>query len=242
MKLLQTILLLLFSLSFVSASSISYSILGEKTLVEINLDNLDEYNIKLPEDYTALDRTSNSLKYITSSLVEKSGKRMLFLVDEKLIRNIDEVNLVLPEGYHLSEGMPIYPKNYQTITDGQSIIISFQKPTQTEILVFYETSSNNLSYILGIIFISLATLFAVGLFLRSKLNKKKNLTKNLYREEKKIVEFLIKNGKNGIWTKDLAHSLEIPKVRLSRKLRNLEEKGIIKREPFGNENKIFLKN
>ncbi len=76
---------------------------------------------------------------------------------------------------------------------------------------------------------------------RKLINSKKvSVTKNLFGDEKKIVEYLLlKKGKSS-WTKELVKELEISKVRLSRKLRSLSEKELIKKEPYGNENKISL--
>jgi uncharacterized membrane protein len=72
--------------------------------------------------------------------------------------------------------------------------------------------------------------------------KKGELTRNLFEEEKKIVEYLVSRKNGESWTKEVARDLNIPKVRLSRKLRNLEQKGLIKRTPYGNENRIKLIN
>ncbi|HOI19280.1 MAG TPA: hypothetical protein PLX15_05475 [Candidatus Woesearchaeota archaeon] len=67
-----------------------------------------------------------------------------------------------------------------------------------------------------------------------------NLTKNLFEEEKQIVLLLLKSPENQIWQKELQHNVGISKVRLSRKLRNLKQKGLIESIPYGNTNKIRL--
>lgn len=68
-----------------------------------------------------------------------------------------------------------------------------------------------------------------------------DLTRNLFEEEKAIVEALLKAKDNELWQKALVFETGISKVKLSRKLRALEHKGIVEKIPFGNTNKIRLK-
>ena len=42
------------------------------------------------------------------------------------------------------------------------------------------------------------------------------------------------------WTKEILKEIGISKVKLSRKIRSLEKKELIKKVPYGNENKIKL--
>ena len=237
MKILYALLILCVSLSFISASSINYTIIEDKVFVEISLENIENLNVDLPKDSSAIDRSENFLSYITSSIVEKSGNKILFLVDEPLLNKVEQVNIFLPEGYFLSADYPIFPKEYTSETNGRNIIILFNQMEKNEILFFYETNSTNLIYWL----IGLIILVGVIASVFYKQVKKKNFTKNLQKEERRIMDFLLKQKKNTVWTKDISKELEISKVMLSRKLRNLEEKGLIKREPYGNENKISLK-
>ena len=112
------------------------------------------------------------------------------------------------------------------------------------ILVIYnqEESNSILLFILIPILIIAIALFFIKL--KPKQIKatptEKDITKNLFEEEKKIVEVLLEN-KEGIWQKQLQLKTGLTKVKLSRKIRNLEEKGIIEKIPYGNTNKIRLK-
>lgn len=67
-----------------------------------------------------------------------------------------------------------------------------------------------------------------------------DLTRNLLEDEKKIVKYLLEKKDNECWTKEIIKDLEITKVKLSRKLRSLEQKELIKKIPYGNENRIRL--
>ena len=70
-------------------------------------------------------------------------------------------------------------------------------------------------------------------------NLKEKLTRNLFEEERAIIEILLEKGE--LWQKQLVLQTGISKVKLSRKLRNLEAKGLIEKVPYGNTNKIRLK-
>jgi len=70
---------------------------------------------------------------------------------------------------------------------------------------------------------------------------KKELTRNLFEDEKLVVETLLAADKHELWQKQLELRTKIPKVRLSRKLRSLEAKGLIEKVPYGNTNHIRLK-
>lgn len=60
-------------------------------------------------------------------------------------------------------------------------------------------------------------------------------------EEQKVVE-LLKNAENHeLWQKQLLQETGLSKVKLSRLLRNLEERGVVTKQIFGNTNKIALK-
>lgn len=69
---------------------------------------------------------------------------------------------------------------------------------------------------------------------------KKEVTRNLLGEEKQIVEYLMDKKGKECWTKEMVHDLGISKVRLSRRLRNLVQKGLVEKIPYGNENRIKL--
>ncbi|MBI2151533.1 hypothetical protein HYU21_02280 [Candidatus Woesearchaeota archaeon] len=70
---------------------------------------------------------------------------------------------------------------------------------------------------------------------------KKDLTRNLFEEERAIIETLFEADNQELWQKQLVLKTGISKVKLSRKIRNLEAKSLIEKIPFGNTNKIRLK-
>ncbi len=63
----------------------------------------------------------------------------------------------------------------------------------------------------------------------------------MFEDEKLIVRILLIEKTRELWQKQLEQKTGLNKVKLSRKLRSLEAKGLIEKIPYGNTNKIRLK-
>ena len=194
-----------------------------------------------------------SISYLTQSMIDKSKDRYSF-VSRNYLNESQNVRLVLPESAILLEEGLIFPEPDLISSDGRSIILTWKDYNEKQIIVDYEfLDDNNLIYYLIFGFLTLIFLMYI-LFERKKYKKrlkkvqiknkteisKEGFTKNLFEDEKKIVEYLLNKKGNESWTKEILKDLEISKVKLSRKLRSLEQKEIIKRIPYGNENRIRL--
>ena len=194
-----------------------------------------------------------SFSYITNSMIEKSNKKYFFIMKNNLDSPAD-IRLFLPEaGALMKDKSLIFPNADKITTDGRRIILEWNDFNDEEIVIGYEIvkkSENFWFYFLIILIGIFAVLYSFQLIKsKKKIEKwrkkirqksKKNLTKNLFKEEKKIIEYLMKKKRHESWTKEIVRDLGISKVRLSRKLRNLEEKELISKEPYGNENRIKL--
>ena len=198
-----------------------------------------------------------SIKYITESMIDKSKKGYYF-TSKNYLNELQNVKLVLSETAILVKDGIVFPLDYALETDGRSIILKWKNYNESQIVVNYEFKGKN-DFIYYVIFVFVFLVFFIySIFQKrrskqetkktkmkqssEKIVKKKKefLTKNLFEEEKKIVEYLFaKKGKEA-WTKKIAKELEISKVKLSRKLKSLEKKELIKKIPYGNENKIRL--
>ncbi len=209
----------------------------------INADNKNKLAIRNPANII-------NLKYITSAFLEKSNKDQFFILN---IKDEKEITLKLPEKavlkYRLdSLEQPIFPRTDKVSTDGKRIIIMWDESDLTEtdsILVIYNQEDKiNLSLWL---FLALAFVFVLILsrFLLNRFYKKgkerNEITRNLFDEEKKIISALLNEKNKEMWQKQLEIKTGITKVRLSRKIRNLEQKGLIEKVPYGNTNKIRIK-
>ncbi len=272
------IILIILAGSVLAVDSVNYDIIGDKVLVEMNFDSVNDFELRLPFDvdevvlntdnYEIIDFDSSSLLkvdsafdlkivYFTEAYIDKSGNKFFFVVKNQLVNPAD-VKLSLPVGAVLDsvEERLIVPEASDIMTDGRKIILIWNEFADDQIVVSYEK-------IEGISFVSIVfALLVVGFFVyyismlrfrkgskkkEKRLTKKgkksrakKELTRNLFKEERNIVEYLLDKKKNESWTKNIVKDLDISKVRLSRKLRNLEQKGLIKRIPYGNENIIKL--
>ncbi|MBI2666575.1 hypothetical protein HYX13_03110 [Candidatus Woesearchaeota archaeon] len=78
-------------------------------------------------------------------------------------------------------------------------------------------------------------------FQSPKNSLKEKLTRNLFEEERAIMESLLDADHHELWQKQLSLKTGISAVKLSRKLRNLEAKGLIEKIPYGNTNKVRIK-
>jgi len=191
------------------------------------------------------------LQYITESLVEKSTDYFFITDLSNIEANNINIKLTLPEKAILkypltSNQASIIPSTSKVTTDGKSIMIQWDKSdliSKTILVIYNQEESNSiLLFILIPILIIAIALFFIKLKPKAIKQKssEKDITKNLFEEEKKIVEVLLEN-KEGIWQKQLQLKTGLTKVKLSRKIRNLEEKGVLEKIPYGNTNKIRLK-
>lgn len=243
------VLLFILLIPFVSsASQVNYKIYEKNVFVQVNHQN--NTLMQLPLEYSSINSTTEyfvkegylyaygngTVSYFTKSLIE-SHQKDFFVVSNK--ENVGAaVSVQLPEGASLSEKYFPYPSGYSLKTDGKTITLVWNKMDQKEIFVPYDLKKER--YLLyGGIFILLV--FAGIYFGYSNLKKKEKFTRNLVRSERKVMEILLKEKNKSLWTKNIVKESGLSKVKLSRTLRKLEEKGLIEKIPYGNENLIKIK-
>lgn len=240
-----------FDNSLIPELKIPYDAKNIEVNLKYNLENFDNYKIiKFTEEGNA------SVKYLTESMVDKS-KTGYYFTSFNYLGVPQEVKLILPEYTVIAENGIVSPKADFLSTDGRSIILHWENYTSDQLIVHYTPQKTNGFWIyLAIVIICL---FLIFLFFRHKKPKKtekatkkaenhrKNkdkekeiLTMNLLEDEKRIVEFLHGRKNQEAWTKEIIKELEISKVKLSRKIRSLVKKELVKKIPYGNENRIKL--
>ncbi|MDP2672783.1 MAG: hypothetical protein Q8O84_03145 [Nanoarchaeota archaeon] len=237
--------------SFDSASELELRLPKDFAALEIN----SEYKLEEFSKYflIKINSTENfSISYITQSMVDKSKDRYSF-ISRNYLNKMQDVRLVLPESAVLLEEGLVFPEPDLISSDGRSIILEWSDYNEKQIIVDYEFLEDNFIYYL--IFGFLILVFLIYLFFEKKKHKKRlkkvqiknkrelskeRFTENLFEDEKKIVEYLLGKKNNEAWTKEILRDAGITKVKLSRKLRSLEQKEIIKKIPYGNENKIRI--
>ncbi len=246
--------------SFDSVRDFEFRISSDAKAIEVNsgYEIIDFGNYKLIK---VLSANELKIKYITESHVDKSGGKYYFTA-RNFLAQAQDINLFLPEGAVLddSDNALLFPSDAWIGSDGRRIVISWNDFTDEQIVVTYEFArSSNSPYLIYIIisaFIITAVYFALKAIRKFKSGKpasaktrrkaislasrKRELTRNLFGEEKKIIEYLFDKKGKQCWTKEIARDLGISKVRLSRRLRNLEQNGLLSKTPYGNENRIKL--
>lgn len=235
---------------FDSASDLELRLPKDFSALEINSEyELEEFS---KYDLIKINSADNlSIKYITQSMVDKSKDRYSF-VSRNYLNKMQNVRLVLPESVVLSEEGLVFPEPDLISSDGRSIILEWSDYNEKQIIIDYEFLKDK-KFVYYLVFGFLILIFLTYLLFERKKHKKslkkvqiknkreiskESFTKNLFEDEKKIVEYLLGKKNNEAWTKEIMRDLGISKVKLSRKLRSLEQKEIIKKIPYGNENKI----
>lgn len=248
MKVIFLLILLLFIPLASSLNQINYTI--QKNGVFVTIIHENDTIIKLPQEYYNFNSTSkyfikDNLLYLYGKGEIQYGtklfmgsKRENFFVVSSESNLGSQIRVKLPLGSSLSKKYPVYPKGYSLETDGQTIALVWNRLGQKEIFVPYELQKNRL-FLYTIVFV---ILFVGGIsFFYIKTIKKEKLKTNLFKDEKKIIELLLKEKDHSFWTKNLVRKSGLTKVKLSRILRKLEEKNLIEKTPYGNENLIKLK-
>ncbi len=203
-----------------------------------------------------------SIKYVTASFLESTRADKLFILDLSDV-GFSKISLTvrLPEKAALKYSLDsprssVIPKASEVSTDGKRIILHWDENdvlSTKSVLVIYEPGKAS-----GTATIALALSFLVVLFIsgwaivyfmrKARISSEaphidtspSELTRNLLDEEKAIMR-LLAASKDWLWQKQLETGTGLSKVRLSRKLRDLEQKGLIEKIPYGNANRIRLK-
>ncbi len=227
-------------------------------------------SLKIPEDAKITDISYNEyefkngilklninknlkLKFLTKEIIKKSDNYyVLYAInDPYYIKNLN-LKVVLPEYAVLDKKENVYPST-KISTNGINIILEWNKKNLDEkesfaIFAIFRKPSNNFWLLMTIIF-AIVAILAGYIFQKFKIEnaKKSKEKKELKLKELHLVEselLLIKKLKKlggEAWQKKLQIESGFSKAKLCRIIRNLEERGLIKKIPLGNTNKIKLK-
>lgn len=242
----------LVSLEFGDVENLEYKIPYDARTIESSSD----YTIF--EDVFYVEKAQDlRLSYITNAFIEKTKDDYFFILKNNFEESVN-MKLILPEGGILHDEGIMFPDADKISSDGRRIILEWNNFNSEEAVISYEVIEKSNTLIAWVL-ILLVIIFAGFYFYQARKtkfkikkikkrisrkttrkHKKKMLVANLFGEEKKIIEYLLGRKKGESWTKEIVRDLGISKVRLSRRLRNLEQKELIEKIPFGNENRIRL--
>jgi uncharacterized membrane protein len=225
---------LILGLNFISASNyIEFNQVGDKIVVKQNLSGIYSSYV----DPMKLEKTSNDYVFL---------KRLQF---NKTLDNLT-IKLNLDSGFIIAN-QNAYPINYELETDGQTIslvwkINNLNKDESFAMFVDIKSNSSSSLIIIISLVLVLIILTSIGWWIYFKLFKnKKSLSskfeQHLLESENKVISELKKADRNELWQKQLQLATGFSKAKLSRVIRNLESRDLIRKIPMGNTNKICLK-
>lgn len=196
-----------------------------KHFITINFNsNYPVFNVEDKVLYKTSFDTFNQINYFTFLLKLSEGS-------------------VIPQEEGRDSSFFITPKEDSIYSDGRRIILLWEEETISqdyEISVLIEGLNQPLSNVFIPVIITLLVLVTLIYRYRNK-NSKEAVEAVLIEKEEKIVEVLKHAEKHTMWQKQLQRETGFSKAKLSRTLNDLEKRGIIKKEPVGNTNKIHLK-
>lgn len=263
---IRTILLLVVLLSplaLAASATHRFTVEGEDVLVEhaYTLDD-ERIMVRLPSDATAitvdgeprpwsaeatLSGTGETvLSYRTQTLLER-GSQNYFVADlSRSPASIETATVLLPEGTFLSRGLAdasasIHPRPTEAGTDGTRLVFTWTGPAlepSRAILIGYERSAERLGW-----WIVLAAVIAIAAVVAWRMFpwRGADRSQNLYADEKAVVRLLESAPGHELWQGELVRQSGLSKVKVSRRIRALEAKGVVERVPVGNSNRIRLK-
>ncbi len=209
------------------------------------------FKIEFDSDYPLIKLNQERLMFRSGYEPVVETERFIFVLQLPL-------GYIIPEEPDKDETFFINPQADNIYSDGQRIILKWEEKQldeKFEISVISEqiTKPFNLNLIL-IIALIIGILFYVlyikkikkkkqGTAIKRKKGKSKTeiLEGHLIESEKIIVDELKKAEKNQLWQKQLQIKTGFSKAKLSRTIRNLESRNVIKKIPFGNTNTIKLR-
>lgn len=204
------------------------------------------------------------LEYLTEEFIDRNGKSY-FLYNFVMPLKTDSLSVVLTlsEGAVLEDPKSAYPAPEIT-SDGRRIILMWDEGGLdsgegfSTFVIFNERKQFSWGLLLSVLVI-LVALFAAGYYARHHIRKffggrrvesavkpkaaakdKSVKEMHLLESEAAVINALKKSG-GEIWQKQIQISTGFSKAKLSRVIRDLEARGLIKRIPLGNTNKIQLK-
>ena len=217
-----------------SEYEISFNQVGDKVVVD---EIANQVNISSYVDLESLEKVRGGYVFL---------KRLVFPSD------FDKATLKfnLGEGFIIGDS-GVYPTDYKIETDGKRINLIWEfenvkKEHDIAIFVSIKDTGSRSFFLYLILIAVISILIVVGFYFFRKLkNKKVNkglFEKHLIESEKKVIEELKKADRNEMWQKQIQTSTGFSKAKLSRVIRNLEARKLVRKIPMGNTNKISLSN
>ena len=244
-----------------NVKNLTFILTKEPNDVEITIDN-ETVDCLLQAEFARCGTWENgthfaSISYETDYPIADVGENTIIRYTDKLPypAKVQQVTLKLPVGYIIprergkDESFYVSPAAAETYSDGQRIILHWEQEGQELPLSviarkfvgpptgWIAATGASLALALGVI------LWALQREKKKppKKQKKKELLPKFIEDEQKVVDIIKKAPNNEAWQKEVLKETGFSKAKLSRIIRNLEQRKVITKTIYGNTNKISLK-
>ena len=216
--------------------------------------------VYFPKPLSSGESTTIIYKFSCSSQLRKSGEMFIFSTRHSILANVKkyELKIFLPEGYVLAE-LGAYPGASKISSDGKRVILEwsisepYKLPDQFrkfEVMVLF-TKVGGKPAILPFFILFFFSLVLGALF-HEKIKKVKDvflsyfdIKRRIYgkievlkEDEQEILRIIVEN--DGIDQREIQRITGFSKAKVSKILSELEKRGMIRKEPVGRKNKIYL--
>jgi hypothetical protein len=197
-------------------------------------------------DVSSLKRSGSfKIEFDSEKMVESSGGG--FVLKQQVGAPLDlarmSLKVVLPDGTALAQDTPYLPFDASNSTDGRNIFVYWSRENVVSGEVFtaqvsYVKFSQDQGLLIAGIF-AVVALAAIGaIVFRRKFSM--NMVLPVLRPDEKIIMEKIMQHKSGINQKIIVGESGYSKAKVSKVLKSLEERGVLKLERIGRSNRIFL--
>jgi len=242
------------------AISVKVTIDGEKRNCEQQQEfarcgNLSTGDHKIEFSYT----TNYPFAQVGENTLFKHAIRLSYPGKKQTITLKLPVGTIIPREVGKDESFYISPDTAEIYSDGERIILIWNEDKQeVDLSVIMRDATP--TPVAWIALAGFSTIIAAGsiayiLFYRKpkekpakKITKKaaekpvKELLPQFIEDERKVVELLQNSPNHEAWQKTILQETKFSKAKVSRIIRNLEERGVVVKTIYGNTNKVTLKN
>jgi len=247
--------LVTFELTLEKYGEIAFSLPEDAKAVSAVVDS-KQAEVQVRYNKLRLNGTKFKVEYVTESFIERTRKNYFAASVTSPADASFQARIVLPAGAILDKPgtESIFPKDASISTDGQHITVELiQQAKQGEklsyLVIYNEQNKNSYVWTIAII-IAIALALTIFLLIKKKVKikakpkpikraKRAKPELHLLESEKAAINALRK-AKGELWQKQIQLTTGFSKAKLSRVIRDLEARRLIKKIPIGNTNKIKL--
>lgn len=242
------------------ATSVKVLINGEKRECELQQEFARCGSISAGQHEINFSYTTNyPFAEVGENILFKHSNRLTYPGKRQHISLKLPVGTIIPREIGKDESFYISPDTAEIYSDGERIILIWDEEKQEVDLsvIMRDTTPTPIAWIAlaGISTIIAAGSIAYILFQRKpkekivkkivkkgdKGEKTKELLPQFIEDERKVVELLQNAPNHEAWQKTILQETKFSKAKVSRIIRNLEERGVVTKTIYGNTNKVTLK-